>query len=93
MKGHDNSRKSGVFFRILLLAVEFLLTMNIMAYLVQSSPTYAAKSKEYKVASYFSGKSKPEIEVQMQAVLKQAGADGWELVTLDSRNHLLIFKK
>jgi hypothetical protein len=93
MKGHDNSRKSDFFFRILLVAVAVLLTLNIMAYLVQGSPTYAAKKMEYKVAKYFSGKSKPEIEVQMQAVLEQAGAEGWELVTLDSRNHVLIFKK
>jgi hypothetical protein len=69
------------------------LTLNIVLYLMRSSPTYAARKMEYKVAKYFSGKSKPSIEVQMQTVLEQAGAEGWELVTLDGRNHVLIFKK
>jgi hypothetical protein len=93
MKGHDKSTKSDVFLRVLLVTVAVLLTLNIMLSFTQSSPTYAAKKMEYKVAKYFSGKSKPSIEVQMRTVLEQAGAEGWELVTLDGRNHVLIFKK
>jgi len=93
MKRSSQRTKSDAFNRILLVAVAVLLTLNIMAYLVHSPPTYAAKSKEYKAAKYFSGKSRPSMQIQMQSVLDQAGAEGWELVTLDGRNHLLIFKK
>ena len=93
MKQDNKRMKRDVFIRILLVAVAVLLTLNIMAYLVQSPPAYAAKSKEYKAMKYFSGKSKPSMQIQMQAVLDQAGAEGWDLVTLDGRNHLLIFKK
>ncbi len=93
MKGNEKSTKRDVFFRVLLVAVAVLLTLNIMAYLVPGSPTYAAKKMEYKVSKYFSGKSRPSMQVQMQTVLERAGADGWDLVTLDGRNHLLIFKK
>lgn len=93
MKGHDKSTKGDIFLKILLVTVAVLLTLNIMGYLLPGSATYAAKGKEYKVFKYFSGKSKPSMQVQLQTVLEQAGAEGWDLVTLDGRNHLLIFKK
>ena len=93
MKGHEKRSKNDVFLKILWVAVAVLLALNIMSYFVTGSLTYAAKGKEYKVYKYFSGKSRPSMEEQMQTVLNQAGEEGWELVTLDSRNHLLIFKK
>jgi hypothetical protein len=93
MKEHGKSTKRDVFFKALLIAVAVLLTLNIMAYLVPGSPSYAAKKIEYKVFKYFSGKSRPSMQVQMQTVLEKAGSDGWDLVTLDVRNHLLVFKK
>ena len=93
MKGQGNDTKKDVFLRVLLIIVAVLLTWNIAVYLGKSSPSYAAKAKEYKVYKYWSGKSKPSMQVQMQTVLERAGSEGWELVTLDGRNHLLIFTK
>ena len=93
MKRQDKGAKKDVFLRSLLVLVAVLLALNIAVYLGEGSPTYAAKGKEYKVFKYWSGKSRPSMEVQMQTVLEQAGSEGWDLITLDSRNHLLIFKK
>ena len=93
MKAKENDRKKEVFLKVLLVMVAFLLALNIAAHFGKSPPSYAAKVKEYKVFKYWSGKSKPSIEVQMQTALDRAGSEGWELVTLDGRNHVLIFTK
>ena len=93
MKQGSKRMKSNVFIRILLAAVAVLLSLNLMVSLLQTPKSYAANTIEYKVMKYFSGKSRPSMQIQMQAVLDKAGAEGLELVTLDGRNHLLIFKK
>ena len=93
MKQGNKRMKGDVFIRTLLVAVAVLLSLNLMVSLLQTPKSYAANTIEYKAMRYFSGKSRPSMQIQMQSVLGQAGAEGWELVTLDGRNHLLIFKK
>jgi len=74
--------------RILLVIAIVLIASNLIASLMTSSDSYAAKRNEYKVVCYVGIGGK-----QLEALLNQYGREGWELITVDGGSRDLYFKK
>jgi hypothetical protein len=79
--------KCDLLLRVLLVVAVVLLASNLIASLVSSLPSYAAKTIQYRVVSF--------VDKQQEATLNKYGSEGWELVALDPgiSGRYFIFKK
>jgi len=83
--------KENRFIKVVLIIIGILLSLNLVILLLSNpTPSYAAKSIQYKVVR---SKEVPRDEENFGKLFNEYGKEGWEFVAFDLQWGLYIFKR
>ena len=83
--------KENRFIKVVLIIIGVLLSLNLIVLLLSNpTPSYAAKSIQYKVVR---SEEVPRDEENFEKLFNEYGKEGWEFVGFELQWGLYIFKR